>query len=471
MFFITYFIGVKMNLKSVLKSFFLFMTLTLLMSCGSSLNYLKHFNKISTDLKTANYQGAIQKINLAKKEELYTKKDRVLYYLDKGIVLYYQGKFRESNKLLDKAERSMEELFTKSISSITASYLMNDNVIAYYGETYENIYVNIFKALNYLNLNQPEEALVEVKRINIKLRELDQKYGDMAREMNKKKKGPEVKVKSVGFYNDVLAQYLSYLIYRMQEEEDDSRISFEKIKEAWQTQSNIYNYRRPDYVREFVSGPKTTLNVIAFTGNAPKKVAVGGKITTYKNYLGISDLTQPIALPNVPFPGLKPGYHFKFEFPIIKKTPSSIKRIEVFIDGAKAGELQLLEDMGRVAEETFESRKTMIYIKTLIRTVTKGLIAAEAKKRLKKEMGANPLLGALMDAAVDAGVDATEKADIRCWRTMPENCYIGEFETSPGVHSVQVRFLTANGLLVNERTISNFEVKNTLNILDVFSLN
>lgn len=460
-----------MTLQRIGKSILLLLALALLVSCGSSLNYLKHFNKISTDLKTANYQGAIKKINLAKKEELYKKKDRVLFYLDKGVVLYYQGKYKESNELLEKAERSMEELFTKSVSSITASYLMNDNVVAYYGETYENIYVNIFKALNYIKLNKPEEALVEIRRVNNKLRELDQKYGDMAREMNKKENAPKVKTKAVNFYNDALAQYLGYLIYRMQQEEDDSRISYEKIKEAWQTQPNIYYYKMPDYLNEFVSGPEATLNVIAFTGAAPKKVSVGGKITTYKNYLGISDLTQPVALPNVPFPGLKPGYHFKFAFPVIKRVGSKIERIEVFVDGAKAGELQLLEDMGKIAVETFESRKTMIYIKTLVRTVTKGLVAAQAKKELKKRTGANPLLGALMDAAVDAGVDATEKADIRCWRTMPENCYIGEFQVTPGIHTVSVKFFTSNGLLVNEKTVGNFEVKNALNILDVFSLN
>jgi len=460
-----------MNLRKILSRFILLFALALVVSCGSSLNYVQHFNSITADLQAENYKAALSKINLAKKEKLYTQKDRVLYYLDKGLALQYDGKYKESNQFLDRAEQAMEELFTKSVSNIAVSYLLNDNVLDYYGETYENIYVNIFKALNYIHLSQPEEALVEIKRVNNKLRELDEKYGEMATNMNKQKNAPVIKPKAVNFYNDALAQYLGYLIYRLEDEPDDSRISYEKLKEAWRTQPNIYYYNMPAELNRFSEQKAPALNVIAFVGSAPLKIAVGGMITTYKNYIGISDLTQPIALPNIPFPGMKPGYHFKFSFPIIKRVGSRINRIEVEVDGRKAGDLSLLEDMGKVAEETFEARKDMIYLKTLVRTITKGIAAAKAKEKMKEKTNANPLLGALIDAAVDVGVDATEKADLRCWRTMPEDCYVGEFPITPGVHQIAVKFYSPDGLLVKEKKISNFKAENSLNIIDVFSLN
>ena len=456
----------KVSVRLIITAVSIFM-----ISCAPSMKYVKKFDKITSDLKTENYAAAAKKIDQARKKKFYQKRDRVLFYLDKGIVLYYQGLHKESNLLLEKAERSMEELFTKSIANIAKSYLLNDTQLDYHGEVYENLYVNIFKALNYINLNKPDAALVEVRRINNKLRELEDKYGDMARQMNKNKKAPRVDAKSSKFYNDALAQYLGYIIYRMQDEEDESLISYNKIKSAWETQPNIYYFKMPEALKKFKSKRKSYLNVFAFTGSAPRKVPVGGKITTYKDYIGISDLSQPIALPNVPFPGMKKGYHFKFEFPVIKRGGSRIGRIEVYADGRRLGELQLLEDMGKVAVETFEARKNMIYIKTLFRTVTKGLVAAEAKKKLRKETGANALFGALMDAAVDAGVDATEKADLRCWRTMPENCLVGEFRLDPGMHDIQVKFFSPDGILIREKNFSNFKIKKTLNVLDVFSLN
>jgi len=460
-----------MNFTKVSRALTIISVILFMISCAPSMKYVKQFNKISTDLQTENYAAAVKKIDKARKKKYYQQKDRVLFYLDKGIVLYYQGLYKESNLFLEKAERSMEELFTKSISNIAKSYLLNDTQLDYHGEVYENLYVNIFKALNYINLDKPDDALVEVKRINMKLRELEDKYGSMAKKMNKNKKAPKVETSSAKFYNDAFAQYLGYIIYRMQDEEDESLISYNKIKEAWETQPNIYYFKMPAALKKFKSKRRGYLNVFAFTGSAPRKVPVGGKITTYKNYIGISDLSQPITLPNIPFPGMKKGYHFKFEFPVIKRGGSRIGRIEVHADGGKLGELQLLEDMGKVASETFEARKNMIYIKTLFRTVTKGLVAAEAKKKLRKEAGANALFGALIDAAVDAGVDATEKADLRCWRTMPENCYVGEFKLQPGIHDVQVKFFSPDGILVKEKNFSNFKIKKTLNVLDVFSLN
>ena len=137
-----------------------------------------------TDLVNSNFDAAAVKLAKAKDAGEYKEKDRVLYYLDNGSVLHYADEYVESNILLEDADQSMEELFTKSISNIATSYLLNDNALDYYGEVYENLYVNIFKALNYLKLNKFNDAYVEIKRVNDKLNELNIKYGEMVDELN-----------------------------------------------------------------------------------------------------------------------------------------------------------------------------------------------------------------------------------------------------------------------------------------------
>ncbi len=447
--------------------------LAFIIQCASSLSYVNFFNTIVNDLQLGNYQTALKKIDLGRKENKYTVKERVLYYLDKGAVHYYVGNYQQSIENLEKADRAMEELFTKSVSQMASSWLVNDNVIDYYGEIYENVYVNVFKAMDYLDLNKSEDALVEVRRVNTKLQELEEKYGKMINSFNKSGKS-KVKVKDtdVKFYSDALAHYLSYLIFRMDGEEDESRISRQKIKEAFATQPKVYYFSLPGPIRKRMPDiNETTLNVLAFTGPAPVKEPVGMLITSYDGYLGISDLSKSIALPNYPFPGMKAGYHFKFSFPVIRRQGSKIAYIKVFVDGNYKGSLELLEDMGKVAQHTFEQRKNFIYIKTLIRTVTKGLAAAKAKDELRKRSGNNLLGNILINAAVDAGVDATEKPDLRCWRTMPQNCYIGEFFIPKGKHTVEVQFLTRDNLLIQSKRVDNYEMKNNVNILDFVSLN
>ena len=191
---------------------------------------------------------------------------------------------------------------------------------------------------------------------------------------------------------------------------------------------------KPEYKDNF-------LNIMAFTGNAPEKQATGGKVTTYEDFIHFSDLDykENIVLH---FPGIKQGYHFKFSFPRLVTPRSVVRRIEVHINNTNAGSLELLEDMGMVAKNTFRSHMDLIYLKTIIRTVVKGLASEKAKEKLRDEAGVekNLLLGALLNLGVDAAVDATENPDLRSWRTMPQKCYIGEYKLEPGVYDIDIIF-------------------------------
>ena len=445
------------------------LSVLLLSACAGSQQYMKYVRTVDKALQAGQYEKAAKKVDKARKLHLYSSHDKLLYYLDKGIIEHYAGHFEESNRFFDKAERIMEKLFTHSISQIAASFLWNDNVIDYWGEIYERLYVNVFKALNYSHLGNIEDALVEIRKVNIKLQEMDDKYGAVLQEAAKKQK---VKVDdNAPFYSDVIAHYLSALFYLAEQEEDNSRISLRKLEKAWGTQPTVYDFPIPESARLRLRERLNVVDIIAFTGTAPKKKASGGKITTYEDYIGISDLSQPVALPNIPFPGAKPGWHFKFEFPVIKIKPSRIREILVYVDGKKAGSLSLLEDMGRVAEHTFEKHKNMIYLKTVLRTVTKGIAAAKAKKKLKKDAEADYLMSAFIDLAVDAGVDASEQADLRCWNTMPQRCYIGQVRLPKGKHTVQVKFFDKNRSLVETQQRDNVELSQSINLLEFISLN
>lgn len=444
----------------------------IIIGCASVRTNVSFYKPILTDLQTENYTAAVKKIDNAKLKEKYTKKDRVLFYLDKGITQYYSGAYKQSNQDFHTAENYMEELFTKSVSKAALTFLLNDNAADYHGEVYENIYLNIFKALNYIKLNQFDDAYVEVNRVNDKLRELDLKYGQMIETMNKSDDAKiKIENKASEFSSDVLSHYLSYLIYRADGETDNARISHEKMVQAWKYHPNIYNFTKPASVANPPNLRGTYLNIIAFTGFAPYKKAVGGKITTYEDMIGISGLDMPITAPNIPFPGSKEGYHFKFSFPVIRTANSNISKILVHIDNKKTCTLDLIEDMGNVAINTFNKRRQIIYIKTVIRTVVKGLAAAEAKKKLKKETKAKGGWGTLLDAVVDIGVDATENADLRCWRMMPRYCYAGEIPVSPGTHDIIIEFYNKNNLLVKKKTYPKFAASNKLNLIDAVYIN
>jgi hypothetical protein len=431
------------------------------------------YRPVMTDLLNSDFDAASLKLTKAKEDGEYQEKDRVLYYLDNGSVFHYAEKYNESNLLFEEADMAMEELFTKSISNIATSYLLNDNALEYYGEVYENLYVNIFKAINYLKLNKFDEAYVEIKRVNDKLNELNLKYEKMVDELNNSDEN-EVKFekKAVHFYDDALAQYLSYLIFRTDNENDDARISFEKMTKSMATQSAIYPFRSPSFITD---GPQSQthcrLNVIAFSGNGPTKIPIGGSITTWGNFVTVTDVSGYKNGISIPFPGIESGYHFKFSFPQLQMHPSNIAKIKVLVNNKEIGEVELLENLGLVAKHTFESHLDIIYLKTILRTVVKGLAAAEAKAAIKKQTGANDLFSALINIATDLAVDATENADLRCWHTMPQKCFVGEFDLEPGKYDISIHFLANNGQIIKKVDHHQYNIKNnTLNLVEAVAL-
>ena len=454
-----------MNKKNILVLSLILLSL----GCASIRTNYEFYGPILSDVRSGNFNEAAEKINAAELDNEYADKDRVLLHLDKGIIYHYQDNYQESIKELSLAEDAIEELYTKSISKGLFSFLLNDNALAYDGEVYEDLYINIFKALNYLHLNDFDGAYVETRRITNKLQELDTKLEQEIDLLNSSDDS-KFKINSVNldYYNNVLSNYLSFLIFRAEGEFDNSRISLEKLHEAWDTYPDVYNFDKPKAVLDSNITSSTFLNVISFTGTSPTKESIGARITTFNDYIIISDPTDYHIQP-IPIPGIKYGWNFKFAFPQLQTYPSIIKRIEVYANGNNLGTLELLENMNNVAVKTFEAQKSIIYFKTITRALVKGIGASALGRTIKKETNGG-ILGDILVGIANAAVDATENADLRSWRTMPGYCYVGEFEIEEGNYEIMIKFYDKFNTEVLTTTFTDYKVIRGLNLLESFYL-
>jgi len=457
---------------------FILLTLLFSLSCASTQSSKKQYIGINKKLISHDYAGALNQIESAK-GKYYKEKEKALYYVDAGMLYHYNGNFEKSNNLLSKAESAFDELYTKSLSRGAASMLLNDNVLEYSGEDYEDVYLNVFKALNYVELNKFDDAFVEIRKINEKLSLLEQKHKKMAKQYNSSKdKKKDFTTGKNKFHNSALGRYLSMLLYRAEGKMDDARIDKEKIDEAWQLQSQIYNFSKPDLQNALTRTDKAKLNVIAFSGRAPDKKANTLYIHTEKDLIVIGTTKEnPRGKQNlntldlIDWDGVKKGYHFKFQLPFLKARNSNIGRIEVVVDGKTAADLQRIESIEKVALETFKIKEPLIYLKTITRTVLKGLFAAKRKQEMEKKIN-NDLLGFAARLATDAIVDATENADLRISSFFPGFSSIAEIDVEPGVHNIKVKYYSKNGsvLYVDEIGDKNIQASG-LNLFESFYLN
>jgi len=514
-------IAMKKLLLSIFIASFLFIAFV---GCSSMRTSKGQYVGVREKLRQQDYDACVVQIEESK-DKFYKEKEKVLFYLDMGMLYHYCGDYELSNEFLTEAEYAIEDLYTKSVGQAAASLLLNDNALAYFGEDYEDLYLNIFKALNYIHLNKPEDAFVEIRRVNNKLNVLEDKYEEIAKQYNESvDKKKEFKVGDNKFHNSALARYLSMLIYQADGKYDDAMIDLAEIKEAFKLQPIVYDFNQPELDNYLADTDKAQLFFLTFVGNSPEKKTNTLWIHTEKDKLiiatsqeapGESKNLDPkkeanemvsatknffdavidivpskkeetsskssgeskevvkkepkqelTTLDIIEWEGMEPGYHFKFPLPYMEKLGTDISRIEVMIDDKPAYEMYPLESIENAAFVTYKIKEPLIYLKTITRTIVKGLLAEQGKQEMVNQVGGG-ILGSIAMFATDAAVDATENADLRISRFFPAMAYIGHVPIEPGTHSLRINYFDQNNSLVFSEFTEQKEIrKNQLNIIE-----
>ncbi len=448
----------------------------LVAGCGSMATRNKFYDPITAELHLSEYQSAAEKIEAARSDGKYGKKDRLIYYIDAGLAHHYAGNYDTSVVLLLAAHDAADELFTKSISRAATSILLNDNALEYAGEDYELLYLNLINALNFLALGRFDDAFVEIRRANHKLEMLDNKYAEAAAQMNRGSRDDTAAValdfepEKTRFNNDAFARWLSMHMYAAEGKIDDAEIDRIWLARAFQEQPHIYDFELPEV--KYRSKEAAVLSVVALTGESPRKEALSLRLRTDKDLNLVQILYtdsegEESEYGHLPLP-VSQDYYFKFAMPKIVTTPSLVSRIRVSVDGESIGDLHLIDDIGKIAEDTFRARKSIIYIRTIMRALFKGL----ATHKLKKKADTGGLGGWLKKAAIDVGTDLTENADLRSSRLLPGRIYIGDFEIEPGRHNITVDFFDPTGHIIKTETLYDFPVNASgFNLARAVSLN
>jgi hypothetical protein len=455
-------------------------------SCGTTRNaaFIPFDQAVARHEYLAAVEGLEEAADSEDGEDLYREgKDEVLRYLDAGMLYHIAGVPGQSIDRLNRAEELIEDNYTQSVSDAALSFLLNDYSLVYFGEAYEDIYLNIFKALDYLKAGSFDDAYVEIQRVGEKLNFLEDKYGRLADSMNESEEaGGAIQEGEIEFHNSALARYLSILIYRADRRQDSAALDMDQLKRAFADQPNVYDFPPPaDLDNILAPARQARLNVIAFAGPGPEKRASALRITTQGGLVVITQEEEDnfgnMRLKNlvpIPLPLAVPGMNFKVAIPSMRSRDSRVTRIRVLVDGKPAGDLSLLEKLDRVAMETFKLNESIILTRTVIRAVLTGAVTTTAKQltdELTKDSAIGSLLSLVGGAALDIAADIKEEADLRLARYFPGKAYVGEFLVDPGEHDIAIEFCNAaGGVLYSEGIPRREYTAAKLNLLTAYDL-
>jgi hypothetical protein len=360
----------------------------------------------------------------------------VLYNLDLGALYHYSGQADSSNKYLFAAEKEIEDLYTESVSLNVLSYVLNDNVLPYEGEDFEKVLVNVFLALNYACVGLSEDALVEARKVDLKLREYARRY----EEKNTYKE-------------DAFVRYIAGVLYENEGDINDAFVSYRKAYETYEIYAREYGTTAPrflvddlvrtasrlsfaDEVRKYeelggarvggAGGREGSVLVVVYSGRGPVKIENRPTVT-------IPDTSGTLHTFQIALPRFLPRQSVSRTYTVAATSDNHI------IESAA----ETAENITAIAQKCLEDRLGLIYLKSGGRALAKFLASEKAKKDIAKDSDSKTK-NILASVAIDLLVGATEQADTRTWRTLPAEIQIARLSLSPGRYRLSVRASDAN---------------------------
>lgn len=413
---------------------------------------LQHHERVEKNLLAHQYTDADQVVEKSKKR--YGDRNALLYWLDRGMLLHFAGRYQESNAFFEKAKLRVEGLYTESVMAHAGAMISNDNVLPYEGEDFEKVLIPLFSALNYAAMSEWDEALVEARQADALLNRLNERY----------------EKKNV-YQKDALARYLSGLLYETRNETNDAFIAYRKSYEAFEDYQKHYHTDIPfrlklDLLRtagalhleeEFETYQK--LFAAAASRFPLREKPSEGELVAVV-YAGRSPVKKDFFINALIPNGYGGTYLLAVALPKFEARPSDVAHIEVRLrQGEKRDsmDLDLFEDVTAIAKKNLEDSVARITTKAIARATTKYLATREARLRLAPDK--NDPIGRLIGLIGNVYTVATEESDKRSWRTLPGRIYLGRTLLPAGVWEVEVRYLTRQGILIESRHFSNIVIE------------
>jgi hypothetical protein len=376
--------------------------------------------------------------------------NRVLYFMNRGVVSYMMNNYQESIRYFNQADYYIED-YSKQYGWEALSLISNPMVKPYRPEDFEAILVHFYKALDFLALDDLEGALVEARRINIRLQQLNDKY--------KKHKNK--------YQRDAFGHNLMGMIYDAADDYNNAFIAYRNALEAYENDYNeLFEMNAPEQLKKDLirtaqlSGfhdqalfyedkfdMKATelpveksgeLLLFWLNGMGPVKSEWHITITNFGFENGFVSLGNPeLGLNYSYFSGnLSSREKSAFEnlsfFSIA--FPKYVERPPVYVNGCvsyngKTIELEGAENINKIAFQCLRDR--------MLRELGNSLLRVATKKALEKMANdENENLGTIV-SIVNA---ITEKADTRNWQSLPYSISYARIPLPEGKNTLDLQF-------------------------------
>ena len=351
------------------------------------------------------YELAWQKLQSSSVKQQH--RNRLLYHLELAMLYDRLGRRQKSRRAFFRAAQLVEELYTTSISKEAASFIISSDATEYRGEDYEKIFIHTMLAMSYLSSNELQEALVEARRINLRLHAINRGHGDAQNRYNE----------------DAFARYLAAMIYEVGGHVDSAFIDYHQAWQLYQDEFKIFN--------DAQMPRQVALALYRMTHKAQRRVdpALRQSLTRVERQ-GSKRQAEVAVIHQLGRIASKEAREFllplerqvvRFSFPVVVARQVDYGRSGVMLQQhGKAERFIAAEQMlnlDQVAQVALEDRRARLTVKQVTRLIAKGVLTDQVHSRF----------GTLAGVAFNVYAAATETADTRSWSLLPARIAVTRF--------------------------------------------
>jgi len=453
----------KFSTQRLLRFLFILLASILLSSCATYYQQTEAFNTSFTngDMAAANK-------HLDGNKKMQTKRNKVLYLVNKGTLAWMQQDYNLANTYFNEADLFIEDQ-RKNFGSEALAIISNPSIKPYKPEDFENVLINYYKAISYLQLGKNEDALVECRRVNEKLYALNDKYP-----RNHKNRYSDdafahnlmgmIYEASKDYNNAFIAYRNAYNIYKENYADNFGTISPDQLKkDILRTSKQLgfeqeYNFYSKEFNMSYENGDKNDGEIIFIWMNGLGPVKDEWSINFAASRNGGGMLTLANNQENISFPfntshmssNEKSAFNnldfVRVAFPKYRERVPLFSNAMISLNDSTNFKLEKGEDINAIAFKCLKDRMIRELANSLLRLATKKALEEFARSK-------DDTIGTLLSIANAL----TEKADTRNWQTLPHSIYYSRIKLKPGNHKLTLNL--KSGINGAHKQELNFEVK------------
>ncbi|VAW58555.1 hypothetical protein MNBD_GAMMA11-2509 [hydrothermal vent metagenome] len=405
---------IKRVLNLILQPLLLLaLTLFVLQGCATSAEKTAGLRQL---MSQSHFEQALAEAEKQLKDDA----NGVMQNMNVGVLRRINGDFSASNKAFMQAKRKIDDLYATSISEQAGALMINDELIRFEGDRFEQVLIHLYMASNFLSLGDPDGARVELLQSQVRM---DQ-WGE-----------PDDEVPFM--------RYFSGIIFEILGEDDSATVSYRKAVDAYINTKARHGLNVPQSLQFDLLRMLSKMQLLNEFVEYQQRFAL--------NNFQLPDMDNKGELIVVLGNGMSPqraqvsihvwstelSANIKIAVPAYLHPPARLNKVRLQIND-RYYPLEVVSNIDGLARSALSEKMPVITARALARAVV--------KKQSEKQAGER---NGYMQLALLIFNLSTEIADTRSWSTLPQEFELARVLLPEGEHHVMIEVLGRGGRVID----------------------